>query len=118
MSTNISNDRSVLYYHWWPEKNSTQWIQYTFENPTEISSTKIFWFDDGPFGGCRIPARWKVLYQTGSGDWKEVETEVSYPIVKDEINTVRFKKVNTSAVKLEIQLPEDNSAGIYEWLVE
>ena len=113
-----SNDRSVLYYHWWPEKNSTQWIQYTFAKPTEISSTKIFWFDDGPFGGCRIPAGWKVLYQTGSGEWKDLETEGSYPIVKDEMNTVKFKKVTTSAVKLEIQLPEDNSAGIYEWIVE
>ncbi len=113
-----SNDHSILYYHWWPEKNSTQWIQYDFTKPTEISTTRVYWFDDGPFGGCRIPASWKVLYQTSFGDWKEVETEGSYPIVKDEINTVRFKKVNTSAVKIEIQLPKDNSAGIYEWIVE
>ncbi|HSO88906.1 MAG TPA: glycoside hydrolase family 127 protein [Draconibacterium sp.] len=113
-----SNDHSIIYYHWWPEKNSTQWIQYNFPKPAEISSTKVYWFDDGPFGGCRIPESWKVLYQTNSGDWKEVETEGSYPIVKDEINTVRFKKVNTFAVKIEIQLPEDNSAGIYEWIVE
>ena len=59
-----------------------------------------------------------VRHQTSSGDWKEAETEGSYPIVKDEINTVRFKKVTASAVKIEIQLPEDNSAGIYEWIVE
>jgi len=113
-----SNDRSVLYYHWWPEKNSTQWIQYKFAKPAEISSTKVFWFDDGPFGGCRIPKSWNVLYQSESGDWKEVETENGYPIVKDEMNTVRFKKVVASAVKLEVTLPDDNSAGIYEWVVE
>ena len=113
-----SNDHSIIYYHWWPEKNSTQWIQYNFAKPTEISSSKIYWFDDGPFGGCRIPAGWKILYQTSSGDWKEVETEGNYPIVKDEMNTVRFKKISTSAVKIEIQLPEEYSSGIYEWVVE
>ena len=113
-----SNDRSVLYYHWWPEKNSTQWIQYDFSKPTEISTSKIYWFDDGPFGGCRIPAAWKLFYKTASGEWKPVETEGEYPIVKNELNSIQFKSVTTSAVKLEVQLPEDNSAGLYEWIVE
>jgi len=113
-----SNDRSVIYYHWWPEKNSTQWIQYDFEKPTEISTSKIYWFDDGPWGGCRIPAGWKLFYKTTSGDWKTVETNEDYPIVKDELNSIQFNKVTTSAVKLEVQLPEDNSAGLYEWVVE
>lgn len=113
-----SNDHSILYYHWWPENNSTQWIQYKFAKPAEISSAKVYWYDDGPFGGCRIPKSWKILVQTTAGDWKEVETEGNYPLKKDELNTVKFKKVTASAVKLEIQLPEDNSAGIYEWVVE
>ncbi len=113
-----SNDHSITYYHWWPEKNSTQWIQYEFAKPTEISITKVYWFDDGPDGGCRIPAGWKVLYKSGFGDWKEVETEGSYPIIKDKLNTLHFKKITTAAVKMEIQLPKDNSSGIYEWIVE
>ena len=113
-----SNDRSVIYYHWWPEKDTTHWIQYDFEKPTEISASKIYWFDDGPFGGCRIPASWKLIYKTDSGEWKAVETEVEYPIIKDKLNSIQFKKVITPAVKLEVQLSGDNSAGIYEWIVE
>jgi DUF1680 family protein len=113
-----SNDRSVIYYHWWPEKDTTHWIQYDFEKLTEISSSKIYWFDDGPFGGCRIPACWKLLYKTTSGEWKPVETNGNYPVVKNELNSIQFKNVTTSAVKLEVQLPVDNSAGIYEWIVE
>lgn len=113
-----SNDRSITYYHWWPDKNRSHWIQYNFKSPAEISTSKIYWFDDGPFGGCRIPKSWKLLYKTENNDWKEVETEGSYPVKKDELNTVKFKKIRTSAIKLEVQLPADNSAGIYEWVVE
>jgi hypothetical protein len=113
-----SNDHSITYYHWWPENNSTQWIQYDFAKPAEISTVKVYWFDDGPDGGCRIPANWKILYKTGSGDWKEVETDGNYPIIKDEINTINLKKVNASAVKMEIQLSDEFSSGIYEWIVE
>lgn len=113
-----SNDHSITYYHWWPEKDTTHWIQYDFAKPTEISASKIYWFDDGPFGGCRIPASWKLYYKTGSGEWKPVETDGNYPVLKDELNSVKFLKVKTQAVKLEVQLPVDNSAGIYEWIVE
>ena len=113
-----SNDRSLTYYHWWPDKNTMHWIQYDFPNSAEISSSSVYWFDDGPFGGCRIPKSWKLLYKTENNDWKEVETEGSYPIKKDELNTVQFKKIKTSAVKIEVQLPEEYAAGVYEWVVE
>jgi len=113
-----SNDHSIIYYHWWPEKNSLQWIQYDFAEPAEISTAKVYWFDDGPYGGCRIPAGWKILYETVSGEWKEVEASEKYPIVKDELNIIQFNKVKTSALKMEIQLPENSSSGIYEWIVE
>ena len=112
-----SNDRSVTYYHWWPETNKTQWIQYDFPKPADISSSSVYWFDDGPFGGCRIPQSWKLYYLDNSGSWKPVETE-NYPVKKDELNTMKFKKVTASAVKLEIQLPTEFSSGLYEWTVE
>jgi hypothetical protein len=108
----------VTYYHWWPDKNRSHWIQYDFTAPAEISTSKIYWFDDGPFGGCRIPKSWKLLYKTENNDWREVEPEGDYSITKDELNTIHFKKVKTSAVKIEVQLPEEFAAGIYEWIVE
>lgn len=113
-----SNDREAAYCHWWPLKNTSRWIQYNFEKPSTISVAKVYWFDDGPFGGCRIPASWKILYQTASGEWKVVEKTTPYGNEKDKLNEVRFVPVETSALKLEVQLPVDNSSGVYEWEVQ
>jgi hypothetical protein len=113
-----SNDREVIYCHWWPQKNATKWIQYSFEKPSKVSLSKVYWFDDGPFGGCRIPASWRILCQSASGEWKAVENTFPYGNEKDKLNEVRFKPVETSALRLEVQLPADNSSGIYEWVVQ
>ena len=37
---------------------------------------------------------------------------------KELVNEVTFKAVTTKAVKLEVQQPDDNSAGLFEWEVE
>lgn len=112
-----SNDHSISYYHWWPKKNSTEWIQYTFSEEKTISTSSVYWFDDGPWGGCRIPAGWKVLYLSGN-EWLPVKTEQAPEILKDKLNTVSFVPVKTKAVRLEVTLPADNASGIYEWLVK
>jgi len=113
-----SNDREAIYCHWWPQKNAAKWIQYSFEKPAKVSVAKVYWFDDAPWGGCRVPLSWKILYQTSSGEWKAVENSTPYENGKDKLNEVRFTPVETSALKLEVQLPADNSSGIYEWIVE
>ncbi|MFA5820455.1 MAG: beta-L-arabinofuranosidase domain-containing protein, partial [Bacteroidales bacterium] len=42
-----SNDHSVSYYHWWPNKDKWEWVEYDFEKPETIFKTKVYWFDDG-----------------------------------------------------------------------
>lgn len=113
-----SNDNNVLRYHWWPKKDEMQWVQYIFEKPAQVSSVKVYWFDDGPHGGCRVPASWKVLYQTESGDWQEVTAKSDYVVAKDQFNTVDFEEVTTGSLKLEVQLSKEFSSGILEWVVE
>lgn len=112
------NDRTAPYYHWWPQEGTTEWIAYEFEQPEEISSTTIYWYDDAPWGGCRIPQSWKIYYKDASGNWQPVANTSFYGIAKGEPNTVRFTPVKTSAVKLEVVQPEKNSAGLFEWAVE
>ena len=112
------NDRTAPYYHWWPQEGTTEWIAYEFEQPEEISSTTIYWYDDAPWGGCRIPQSWKIYYKDASGNWQPVANTSSYGTAKGEPNTVRFTPVKTSAVKLEVVQPEKNSAGLFEWAVE
>ncbi len=113
-----ATDNSMPHYTWWPKQGSTEWIAYEFENQKTISSSSVFWFDDAPWGGCRIPQAWKLFYRNGDGQWIPVENTTNYGVEKGINNEVSFKPVTTSALKIEIELPEKNSAGIFEWEVE
>ncbi len=112
-----SNDHSVSYYHWWPDKNQWEWLQYDFEKPETISKTKVYWFDDGPDGGCRIPDDWEILYLSGN-IWQPVKARTTYKVTKNSWDSLVFDPVKASAIKLKVKLNKDFSAGIYEWIVE
>jgi len=112
------DDRSIPYVHWWPKKNSTEWVCYEFSKPIEVKSSTVYWFDDQPWGGCRIPDSWNIYYKDASGDWKPVKNTTDYPVSKGTGNMVSFEPVTTSALRLEIVQPKDFSTGVFEWEVE
>jgi DUF1680 family protein len=111
-----SNDRAARYAHWWPRKNTTEWAQLDFPGPAAISESSVYWFEDTGEGECRVPASWTLLYRQGSR-WLPVEAVGPYGTAKDRYNTVRFKPVQADAIRIEVQLPENFSAGIQEWKV-
>ncbi len=110
-----SIDHNWPYFHFWPKNNSWEWVQYDFESSETVSSVKVYWFDDAPFGGCRVPAEWNIEYKSGKS-WKKVDAE--YPVVKDGWSETSFEPVNTTALRMNIKLPEKASTGIHEWIVE
>lgn len=113
-----SNDHSIPYYHWWPKKNSTEWIQYDFAKEEEISISKIYWFDDEPIGGgCRIPESYKLYFLDGS-DWKLVNNKNEYKVAKDKLSEIIFDKVKTKGIRIEVKLPENYASGIFEWVIK
>jgi hypothetical protein len=112
-----SNDHTFPYYHWWPEKDKWEWVQYDFEKPETISSTRVYWFDDGPDGGCRIPDEWELLYKTGN-TWKPVKTTSPYTVTKDNWDILTFEPVKTNAVKVRVKLNRDFASGIHEWIIQ
>jgi hypothetical protein len=112
------NDRSVPYTHWWPKKNSTEWLVYNFKEPATVSNSVVYWFDDQPWGGCRVPDSWKLYYKDESGNWQEVKNPTGYSTNKGVANIVNFEPVKTSAMKLEIVQPEKFSCGVFEWSVK
>ena len=112
-----SGDKSGNFLHWWPKKNTIEWVQYDFDSTYTISESKVYWFDDGPWGGCRIPASWKLYYKKDS-EWVLVKNSTPYEIAKDKYNIVQFEPVTTTAVKLEVQLPADYATGIHEWIIK
>ena len=112
------NDRSVPYTHWWPKQNSTEWIVYDLPGERTVQSATVYWYDDGPWGGCRVPRAWRILYRDAQGKWMPVSGADAYPIAKGAPCTVHFTPVITSALRLEVTLPADNSAGLFEWSVQ
>lgn len=111
-----SNDHSHPYLHWWPKKGTTEWVEYRFDQPVVVSQAEVYWFDDTGQGECRLPQAWRILYRVDS-KWEAVANLTPYEIAKDKYCRVTFQPVKTKALRLEIQLQQDYSAGVLEWKV-
>jgi DUF1680 family protein len=133
-----SND-STSYFDWWPRNGCApgssvpattegisaqtrrcsegEWVEMAFAKPSLVSETQVYWFDDTGRGGVRVPKSWRLLYRDGN-DWKPVEASAEYGTAKDAYNTLRFKPVTTTALRLELVMQPNVSAGIQEWKVK
>ena len=112
-----SGDETNLFYHTWPRKRQTEWIEYHFPEPATISESRVYWFDDEPRGACRVPEKWNLFY-LANGKWNQVKTSSGYIVVKDDWNKLKFQPVTTSAIRLEMNFPGDFSGGVHEWEVK
>lgn len=108
-----SNDHDVPFYHWWPHKGTTEWIQLSFQSTEEISTVEVYWFDDTGRGECRIPKSWSILYRDGR-EWTPVSVKGTYGIEKDTFNTVTFEPVQTRSIRLEMVSQDRFAGGIHE----
>ncbi|HYT73870.1 MAG TPA: hypothetical protein VEL79_03895, partial [Vicinamibacterales bacterium] len=130
-----SSDDPSSYFDWWPTNGCSatrqtppattaqrpcstgEWIEMAFAKPSTVAQTQIYWFDDTGHGGVRVPKSWRLLYKDADG-WKEVEALDPFGVAKDKYNTVRFKPVTTSALRLEVVMQANVSAGVQEWKVK
>lgn len=113
-----SNDRHVPFFTLWPKNNSQEWIVYDFDKAETFSTASVFWYDDGPWGGCRIPLSWSVQYKNEKGEWVDVKTKVPAKSEKDVLNKIEFEPVTSQSVRLQFQLPVEESTGVYEFDVK
>jgi hypothetical protein len=104
------------YFDWWPARGTTEWAEMAFAKPQEVSEAEIYWFDDTGRGQVRVPASWRLLYKDG-GLWKPVETASSYGTAMNAWNKVTFKTISTRALRVEVTMQPQWSAGIQEWKV-
>jgi DUF1680 family protein len=113
-----SHDNGPLsHFDWWPDRNVTEWCEYSWDEPVTIQKTQLYWWDDSTVGGgCKVPVSWKAFYKSGD-EWKPVETSDSFSVAKDQYNIVKFQPVTTTGLRLEIVVPTDASVGIQEWKV-
>jgi DUF1680 family protein len=134
-----SND-STSYFDWWPRNGCApgavasaatppagaqqprrcsdgEWIEMAFAKPASVSQVQVYWFDDTGRGGVRVPKSWRLLYKDGA-DWKPVDASGEYGVARDAYNTVDFTPVRTSALRLELVMQPNVSAGVQEWKVK
>jgi DUF1680 family protein len=132
-----SND-STSYFDWWPRNgcpsaapgapagssggparpcSTGEWIEMAFATPSTVSEAQVYWFDDTGRGGVRVPQSWRLLYKDGN-DWKPVDASTAYGVTKDQFNVVRFAPVATSALRLELVMQPNVSAGVQKWKVK
>jgi hypothetical protein len=112
-----SSDRNIPRFTWWDHRGTREWVQYDFGKPRKVSSCAVYWFDDTGSGSCRVPQSWKLLYREGAG-WKPVETTSAFKTDPNAYNQVRFSPVETTALRIEVNLRPDVSGGILEWKIE
>ncbi len=112
-----SADETIGRLTFWDHKGTTEWVQLDFRKPRPVSGCRVYWFDDSPRGGCRVPESWRVLVKDGDS-WKPVEANQATPCTKDRYNEVRFAPAVTSAVKIEVKLREGVSGGIIRCRIE
>jgi len=112
-----SSSDADSYFDWWPRKGTTEWVEYTFEKPATVSEIEVYFFDDTGHGEVRVPQSWRLLYKVGE-EWKPVENTSAYGVEKDRYNRVSFKPVSTAALRLEIAMQSQWSAGLQEWRVK
>jgi hypothetical protein len=113
----VSSSDPTSYFDWWPKTGSTEWIEYAFDKPAQVSECRLYWFDDTGHGGVRVPASWRLLYKDGS-EWKPIENLEPYGVEKDRYNRVVFKPITTGGLRLEVTMQPTYSAGVQEWKVK
>ncbi|NQT39072.1 MAG: hypothetical protein HQ581_16355, partial [Planctomycetes bacterium] len=84
--------------------------------PMEVSSVAVYWYDDRPGGGCRVPGSWVLLYDTGY-DWKPVPGAKNYGTAADQFNEVTFQPVSAAGLRIEVRQQQGMSSGILEWKI-
>jgi len=102
-------------FDFWPHKGGTEWVAYEFAKPAKVGSATVSWFDDSGSGECRLPTAWRLLYQDQTGAWLPVGGSPDYAIRKGEPVTVSFTPVTTKALRLELDMGKDFSAGRAEF---
>lgn len=129
-----SGDHSVPRFTWWPKQGTTQWVQYEFAKPRDVSAVSVYWFDDSNRGGgCRLPVSWKLFYtepgavkgtagEKSAAVWKEVPGVSELGVKGDAFNRVTFPSLRVGGLRIEAVLQgktekdaDGYSGGILEW---
>ena len=109
-----SAQSGVPHFAWYGKKGSREWVQYDFPAAEKVWSAEVFWATKDHDSPLKLPKSWRVLYRQGQ-EWKEVQAAGAYPVRTDDFSSIHFEAVTTPALRIEAQLADDATAGLFEW---
>ncbi len=112
-----SNDQDIPRLTWWDHRGTAEWAQYDFDSPKRVAAVSVYWFDDTGIGSCRVPDSWRLLYRDGD-EWRPVSPRGEFGVLLNCFNRVEFDAIETTALRLEVQLRPRFSGGILEWKLQ
>jgi DUF1680 family protein len=114
-----SSDESIPRMTFWDHRGTKEWIELDFAKARSVHAVRVYWFDDTGKGSCRVPAAWSLSYRAGS-EWKPVapRNTSKFTAARDAWSSVELEPVDASALRIDVELERDFSAGVLEWQVE
>lgn len=110
-----SCDHEIPRFTWWDHRGTKEWVQYDLPESRKVSAVRVYWFDDARRRGqCRAPESWRLLYRDGAA-WKPVAGGPTFGTQLDKHNVATFTPVETTGLRIEVQLKPGFSSGILEW---
>ncbi len=95
-----SADQSHRFFRMRPPVGERAWLEYEFEAPVRVSSSRVYFFDDKRF--CNFPESWRLLWRDG-GEWKPVTARGAIAVLQDAWSTIEFDPIVTPALRLEVE---------------
>ena len=95
-----SADQSHRFFRMRPPVGERAWLEYEFEAPVRVSSSRVYFFDDKRF--CNLPESWRLLSRE-DGEWQPVSAEGSFSVEEDGWSTIEFEPLATRALRLEVE---------------
>ena len=84
-----SADQSHRFFRMRPPVGERAWLEYEFEAPAPVSSSRVYFFADKRF--CNLPESWRLLYRDGE-EWRPVATHGAFRVEQDAWSTVEFDR--------------------------
>ncbi|MCY3678286.1 MAG: glycoside hydrolase family 127 protein [Gemmatimonadetes bacterium] len=95
-----SADQSHRFFRMRPPVGERAWLEYEFEAPVRVSSSRVYFFDDKRF--CNFPESWRVLWRD-RGEWRPVVARGAFTVERDAWSTIDFEPVVARALRLEVE---------------
>lgn len=99
----------------WGQNDAAPWVQYEWAGKVPLAKANVYFWTDG--GGVPLPKSWKLQYwDDSSNGWKDVSLKSgsSYDVAKGQGETVSFKTVWTSKLRVAMTPDGGNAVGLSE----